>query len=161
MTENNINNQPTNKKPNITSNAQYVKDLSFENPNAPASLANLKQSPSINVNVDIQVNKLDDTIFEVSLIITAKAKSAKEDIFIVELSYAGVFTVNVSDGERNLALMIYCPSLLFPFARSIIASTTRDGGFPPLMLEPIDFAVLYKNHQQSMVNQAPSSEETH
>lgn len=130
-------------------NAQYVKDLSFENPGAPESLVGRGQAPKIDVSVDIKVNGLQDKVFEVNLIIAAKANIEDKTMFFVELSYAGVFTVDVPDAEKEPVLMIYCPGMLFPFARRIIADATRDGGFPPLMLDPIDFAGLFQQHKSS------------
>lgn len=140
----------------VAVNAQYIKDLSFENPGAPESLVSVKEVPKIDVSVDVQITNLQKTAFEVNLVITAKAAFATKDLFLVELSYGGVFTVDVPEAEREPVLMIYCPSILFPFARRIIADTTRDGGFPPLMLDPIDFASLYQQHKSKPVAAAQS-----
>ncbi len=144
-------NQPTNnnEQPHrqILINAQYVKDLSFENPGAPESLVGKGESPKIDVAVDIKVDGLQDKIYEVNLVISAKAQAKDKPLFVVELSYGGVFTVDVPDAEKEPVLMIYCPGMLFPFARRIIADATRDGGFPPLMLDPIDFAALFQQHK--------------
>lgn len=143
------NNQPsnTNETRHVAVNAQYIKDLSFESPGAPASLTNIKKAPKIDVSVDIQINKLQDTAFEVNLMLNAKATSEENEVFLIELAYGGVFTVDVPDAEREPVLMVYCPSILFPYARRIISDTTRDGGFPPLMLDPIDFGGLYQQHK--------------
>ena len=134
--------------PQFVINAQYVKDLSFENPNAPKSLLGQKAQPEIKITVDVAVNKVQEQVFEVSLIISAEAKLESESLFMAEINYAGVFSVNVPEQELEPLLMIYCPGILFPFARRILADAVRDGGFPPLMLDPIDFAVLYQRHKQ-------------
>ena len=126
-------------------NAQYLKDSSFESPKAPASIFNTKERPNIDVNLDVKAQPVGENMFEAALVINATAKNAEEEIiFIAEVTYAGVFTlINVPDEEKEPALLIYCPNLIFPFARRIISDLTRDGGFPPLMLDPIDFAGLY------------------
>jgi preprotein translocase subunit SecB len=128
-------------------NAQYVKDLSFENPGAPQTLVSKGEAPEIDISVDIQVNGLQDKIYEVNLIIAANAKVKDKPLFVAEVSYGGVFSVDVPENEKEAVLMIYCPGMLFPFARRIIADATRDGGFPPLMLDPIDFASLFQQHK--------------
>lgn len=147
----NKNNAPTNNNTEINRqvviNAQYVKDLSFENPGAPENLVGKGDAPKIDVSVDIQVKALAEKTFEVALIISAGAKIQDKTLFMAELSYGGVFTVDVPDAEKEPVLMIYCPGMLFPFARRILSDATRDGGFPPLMLDPIDFAALFQQHK--------------
>lgn len=133
---------------NVVINAQYVKDLSFENPGAPESLVSKGKAPKIDVSVDIKVKGLHGKSYEVDLLISASAKSEDKTVFLVELSYGGVFTVDVPEKEKEPMLMIFCPGMLFPYARRIISDATRDGGFPPLMLDPIDFASLYYQHSQ-------------
>lgn len=129
----------------ILINAQYVKDLSFENPDAPASLMGQKTQPKIDLSVNIQAQKLQEHTYEVSLHITAKALAEDKTLFLTDLEYAGIFTITeLLDAQKELVLLVYCPSILFPFARRIIADVTRDGGFPPLMIDPIDFAALYQ-----------------
>ena len=128
----------------IQVNAQYIKDLSFENPNAPQSLQP-NQAPNIEVNVDVNAAGLAEDRFEVVLSISAKASQENETVFLAELSYAGLFTLQGFSREQLQAvLLIECPRLLFPFARSIIADATRDGGFPPLLVQPVDFAEIYR-----------------
>jgi len=130
----------------ITVNAQYIKDLSFENPKAPASLTagQQKDSPKIDVNIDVKGAKIGENVYESALTITAKALRKDETVFVVEVTYAGVFTITgLPKEDIEPALLVFCPSLLFPFTRRIIADATRDGGFPPLMLDPIDFGQLY------------------
>ena len=130
----------------IALNTQYIKDVSFENPRAPQGILELKDRPNIDIALDIDVTPVKDDIFEVALKInaTAKDKEGKDVLFIVESVYAGIFTLHgLDEKEREPALLIYCPNLLFPFARRVIADLTRDGGFPPLMLDPIDFSILF------------------
>lgn len=148
MTKKNIptnNNEPTNRQ--VIINAQYVKDLSFENPGAPENLVGKGEAPKIDVSVDIQVKSLEEKTFEVTLLISAGAKVKDKNLFLTELAYAGIFTVDVPEAEKEPVLMIYCPGMLFPFARRILSDATRDGGFPPLMLDPIDFAALFQQHK--------------
>ena len=132
-------------------NAQYIKDLSFENPNAPASLVRPDSAPKINLDVGVDVKQIGDNAFEVTLKVHAGAENAKQEpVFLVELAYAGVFTIEASDKEhRDQMLTMYCPTLLFPFARQIIAESVSQGGFPALMLEPIDFSRIYAKHRES------------
>ncbi len=130
-------------QPQVGILAQYVKDLSFENPNAPRSFQ-MEGQPQIEVNVNVNARRAGDDVFEVELKITASAKHDEGTAFAVELLYGGVFGLrNVPDEALEPFLIVEAPRLLFPFARRIIADATRDGGFPPLLLEPIDFAALY------------------
>ena len=129
---------------------QYVRDLSFESPNVPHSLAAQDAAPQIAVNVDVRVNPLADTDFEVVLKVGVDAKVEGKQFFLVELEYAGVFRVaNIPQESLQAVLLIECPRLIFPFARRIIADVTRDGGFPPLMVDPIDFAALFRQQMQA------------
>jgi len=114
---------------------QYVKDFSFENPNAPRSLAPSPQQPTININIAVEAAPLGDTDFEVTLRMEGKAQSDELLMFGFELLYSGVFRVlNVPPESLQPTVMIECPRLLFPFAREIVATATRNGGFPPLLL---------------------------
>lgn len=123
--------------------AQYVKDLSFENPAAPMSLQG--QKPALEVGVDVQARGLGVDQYEVSIRVRADAKAANQTIFVCELTYAGVFLLkNITQENIQPILLIECPRQLFPFARRVVADTTRDGGFPPLLLDPIDFMTLYR-----------------
>lgn len=131
----------------ITVNAQYIKDLSFENPNAPNSLVNTGKAPDVDVNINVEAKKLSDTGYEVCLKINASAKTEESAAFVVELSYACIMTLNgVPDDQVQPVLMIEGPRLLFPFARQIVADATRDGGFPPLLINPIDFVAMYQQN---------------
>lgn len=133
--------------PQLNVLAQYTKDLSFENPNAPASLAPQSQQPAINIQINVGANNLADNEFEVTLSIEGKAENGGTLMFSFELAYAGVFRImNVPQENLHPLVMIECPRLLFPFAREIIATAVRDGGFPPLMLDPVDFVGLYRQN---------------
>jgi preprotein translocase subunit SecB len=133
--------------------AQYVKDFSFENPNAPKSLQTQVQ-PQIGIQINVSANPMSATDFEVELKLEGKAEGGGAVLFSFELAFAGVFRIqNVPQESMQPLVMIECPRLLFPFAREIIASATRNGGFPPLLLDPIDFVALYQ--QRIAQGQAP------
>ena len=124
---------------------QYVKDLSFESPGAPQSLRGRDKAPAISINVNVNANPLSEKEYDVTLTLTAKASFEKDVLFNVELIYGGVFRIEGFPQEHMLPLLfIECPRLLFPFARQIIAEATRNGGFPPLMIDPIDFAQMFQ-----------------
>ncbi len=128
----------------ISVNAQYIKDLSFENPNAPNSFFKGDKPPQINVNVNVGASNVGENAFEVVLHMGVESKRDDIAIFIMELAYAGVFTLSsVPEEDLEQILLIFCPGVLFPFARRIIADATQDGGFPPLLVDPIDFSHLY------------------
>ncbi|MBU0583840.1 MAG: protein-export chaperone SecB [Alphaproteobacteria bacterium] len=132
-------------KPALNVLAQYVKDLSFESPGAPGSLRARDKAPNIAINVNVNANPLSEKEFDVNLTLSAKASFEKDVLFNVELIYGGVFRIEGFPQEHMLPLLfIECPRLLFPFARQIIAEATRNGGFPPLMLDPIDFAQMFQ-----------------
>ena len=139
--------------PQLNVLAQYVKDLSFENPNAPRSLQQQQAQPQINIQINVNAKPLADNDYEVELKIEGRAEVPGLLLFSFDLLYAGVFRiVNVPQENLPAIVMIECPRLLFPFAREIIATTVRNGGFPPLLLDPIDFVQLY---QQRMAQMAP------
>lgn len=142
MTENSNQNLP-----NIQVNAQYIKDLSFEAPSLPFILEELTQAPSINVNVDIQVSKTErENMFIVDLSVKAAAQTVntQKPVFICELTYGALVTLNVPAEHKEPVLLIEIPQLLFPYARAIVANVTREAGLPPLQINPIDFASLYR-----------------
>jgi preprotein translocase subunit SecB len=140
--------------PQLNVLVQYTKDLSFENPNAPASLGQQTQPPSINIQINVSANNIAENDFEVILAVEGKAENAGKVMFSFDLAYAGVFRIqNVPKENMHPLIMIECPRLLFPFAREIIATAVRDGGFPPLMLDPVDFVGLYR---QNLERQAAS-----
>jgi preprotein translocase subunit SecB len=130
-------------------NAQYVKDLSFENPRAPQSLIQQKAQPEVQLGVDVKARNLGPDLFEVVLNLNAKATAENETVFMVELAYAAVVTAKAEDENlMPFLILVETPRLLFPFARNIVAAATRDGGFPPLLVNPIDFADLLRRQQQ-------------
>ncbi len=130
-------------------NIQYTKDLSFEVPGAPDIYVTLREQPRVDLSLDVQARPVPGgpNIYEVELQIRADAKAADRPCFIAELSYCGVFTVNVPQEHLEPVLLVECPRLLFPFARNILADITRDGGFPPVMLAPIDFVALWQSRR--------------
>jgi preprotein translocase subunit SecB len=132
-------------------NAQYIKDLSFEIPGAPQVFADLAGAqPDLAVRVDLNAVPLGGNNFELQLQLAVDAKVGEKTAFIVELTYAGLFAVNVPEEHLQPILLIEGPRLLFPFARSIISEVTVGGGLPPLMLQPIDFAALYRARMEAM-----------
>ena len=124
---------------------RYIKDLSFEAPNTP-SVFNLLQNdlPNIQVDIDVQGTGVAENVYEVILKVRAEAAVKNEKVYICELSYAGLFTLNLKKEQIGPVLMIDCPLILFPFLRRVVADITGDGGFAPLMLAPVDFAALYQ-----------------
>lgn len=138
-------------------NAQYIKDLSFENPRAPQSLIQQSVQPEVEINVDVKARNLGPELFEVVLTINATARAQGETVFLVELAYGSVVTVKNAPPEMLSALvLVETPRIVFPFARAIIATATRDGGFPPLMINPIDFAELLRGQQADMQALGPA-----
>jgi len=138
--------------------AQYTKDLSFENPNAPNSLTQQNVQPQINVSVNVAATPITQTDIEVVLKIDGKAEAVGSVMFNVELTFAGIFRLqNVPEQNVHPLLMIECPRLLFPFAREIIANAVRNGGFPPLLLDPIDFVALYNQRMAQAQQQPPTT----
>lgn len=136
-------------RPQFRALAQYVRDMSFENPGAPASLRPGLPQPQIQLNIDLGARKVDADTDEVTLRLRATAKRGEETVFIAELLYAGLFAfINIPDADRQVLQAVECPRLLFPFARQVLADMTRDGGFVAVMLEPIDFAGLYRARLQ-------------
>jgi len=159
--------QPT---PPLTVNIQYVKDLSFEVPGAPEIYTTLRSQPNVSINLDVQARRIQDgqDVFEVVLQIKAEATEPQaaaangqaangsvegqaaggRPVFIAELAYAGVFTLSgVPENTVEPVLLVECPRLLFPYARNILADVTRDGGFPPVLLQPIDFVSLWQSRR--------------
>ncbi|MCW5681994.1 MAG: protein-export chaperone SecB [Xanthobacteraceae bacterium] len=136
------------KAPGLLILGQYVKDLSFENPNAPQSLmAPPQQQPAIDIQINVNAKALAENDFEVELSVEVKAedKTAKRVLFVLELVYAGVFRLsNVPKENVQPLVLIECPRQLFPFVRQIVAESVSSGGFPPIMLQPVDFGALYQ-----------------
>ncbi|MGI9351603.1 MAG: protein-export chaperone SecB [Rhizobiaceae bacterium] len=134
-----------NMAPQMNVLAQYVKDFSFENPHAPNSLRPREKAPDISININVNPNPLSETDFEVELKLDAQAVDGEEVMFNVELVYAGVFRLQGIPKEAiQAAVLVECPRMLFPFARQIIADASRNGSFPPLMIDPVDFAALFR-----------------
>ena len=148
----------------LSVSAQYIKDLSFENPSAMANVTPTEESPSISIHIEAQAHNLADRSFEVTLRIQVDAKRKEKKVFLLDLEYAGVFTIGKEVPEDYLRpiLMIECPRILFPFARNIVASTTQEGGYPALLLTPVDFADLYQRQvaqeQEAQKEKASSKE---
>ncbi len=134
---------------------QYVKDLSFEVPNAPMVFAQLRAAPRVDINLDVQARRLseDSNQYEVVIAVRCDAKDASEGgagetVFVAELAYGGLFALtNIPDESIEPILLVECPRILFPFARNIIADVTRNGAMPPVMLQPIDFLALWQNRR--------------
>jgi preprotein translocase subunit SecB len=139
------------KLPQLNVLVQYVKDLSFENPNAPRSLQQQQQAPAINIQINVSAKPLADNDIEVELKLEGRAEVQGNFVFSFDLAYAGVFRIqNVPQESMGAIVMIECPRLLFPFAREVIATATRNGGFPPLMIDPVDFVALYRQKMGQM-----------
>ena len=135
---------------------QYIRDLSFENIAAQKNLGNTA-SPEINVQVNLDARKGDNNNYEVILKLTVNADAEDKKVFLLEIDYAGVFQVeNVPDEQLHPFLMIECPRMLFPFLRRIVSDVTRDGGFPPLNLETIDFLQLYRQELERRQAEQPA-----
>jgi preprotein translocase subunit SecB len=139
--------------PRVQVVGQYIKDLSFENPGI---IGGQQARPQIELNVDLQVRQLEQEHFEVELKLRVNAKAEDRALFLLELVYGGIFQLhNIPDEVRQQVLLIEAPHVLFPFARRIVADVVRDGGMPPLMIEPIDFAALYRAKMSQMQGQQP------
>ncbi len=140
---------------NIKVISQYIKDLSFETPSSPENFLTPQEKPDIALSIDIDAKKLSAEIYEITLKITANAEVADKKIFVCEIAYAGLFALqNIENEMIEQILLIYCPNLLFPFIRRMIANLTVDGGFPPLMIDPIDFTDLYSK-RKAVVDSKP------
>ena len=155
MSENNTENNE--QQVSIAINAQFVKDISFEAPHVPQIFTELKSNPEINVNVDVQAGKVQDTVYQVNLKIKAEAKAEDKVAFLCEVEYGCIATVQVAPEHIEPILLIEIPRLLFPFARNIIADLTRESGFPPLMINPIDFVGLYHKRLEELQKEKNAS----
>ncbi len=137
--------------PAINAMVQYTKDFSFENPHAPRSLGPQQNAPNIAIQVNVNARQVAEADFEVNILLEGSATAAAELLFKFELDYAGLFRLlNISPNDAHPIVMIECPRLLFPFARQIIADAVRGGGFPPLYIDPIDFAALYRKRLEEV-----------
>ena len=148
----------TQNTPMLSVLAQYTKDQSFENPNAPDSLRSGLSAPEIQINIEIGRQMLEGDNIEVTLMLKAEAKRGDKIAFIAELEYAGLFAfAGVSAEEIQPLIMIECPRLLFPFSRQIMAEMTQNGGFPPIMLEPPDFAGMFRDEMMRRAAEKPTN----
>jgi preprotein translocase subunit SecB len=145
-------------------NIQYVKDLSFEVPGAPQIFSQIRAQPQVAINLDVQARRVQEgqSVFEVSLMIRAEAHDNSQGqtpaptVFVAELTYAGVFTLNgLPENAIEPVLLVECPRILFPFARNILSDVTRDGGFPPVLLQPIDFVSLWQSRRNQAGGASP------
>ena len=146
-------------QPQLNVLVQYTKDLSFENPNAPRSLQQQQQQqpPKINIQINVNAKPMAEHDFEVELKIEGRAELPNLFLFSFDLLYAGIFRIsNVPQENVHAIVMIECPRLLFPFAREIIANAVRNGGFPPLMIDPVDFVSLYRQRMAETQPAAPA-----
>ncbi|RST69810.1 protein-export chaperone SecB [Candidatus Aquarickettsia rohweri] len=135
-------------------NAQYIKDLSFENPKAPYSLLG-SEKPEVDVSIDIGAHNIQEETYEVVLEIQVKSV-VKEDVqYLIDLKYAGVFTLDkgMNNEEREKVIFIQCPTIIFPYARRVISDISRDGGYLPLYISPVDFMTLYNNNKNKNSNE--------
>lgn len=142
--------------PRLSILTQYVKDLSFENPRGPYGMQPGQPRPEIQIQVDVRAVPLAEGQYEVVLDLNIEAKAGDNPVFLVELAYGGLFAIaNIPQDSLQPLLLIECPRLLFPFARRVVADCTRDGGFPPLMIDPIDFVTLYRRRLQQQAAANP------
>ena len=133
---------------------QYIRDMSFENPGAPASIMLGGPNPNFQVGINVGVKKQSEDLYAVEITLNAKADREKNVLFNVELIYGGVFRMkNIPEAQLAPLLLVECPRLIFPFARQVLATITQQGGFPPLMMEPVDFTQVYLQSLQQMQQQ--------
>ena len=145
------------QQPQLNVVAQYIKDLSFENPNAPQSFAP-QQQPAISIQINVGAKPLAANDAEVELKLEGKAEASGTLLFSFELTYAGIFrTQNIAQENMGPVLLIECPRLLFPFAREIIATASRNAGFPPLLIDPVDFVALFRQKAAQMQANPPQA----
>jgi preprotein translocase subunit SecB len=141
-------------------NAQFIKDLSFENPHLLKMMRSNTEMPEIDIKINVNHTPIDAPagVHEVTLLVQASGKKDNAEVFVLELTYGGVFTIkNVEENFLHPILMIECPRLLFPFVRHLIAEISREGGYPPLLLNPVDFADLYRQRLEQITSEAQGS----
>jgi len=150
MTEEKNSEQQEDNSPVFRMQKMFIKDLSFENPNAPGIFLEQNNNPRVDINLHVKNNKLDDSNWEVSLSITASFKGKEEKvIFLIEIEHAGIFMVrNIPEEHMAAILAVECPTLLFPFTRQIMSQLAVDGGFMPFLMEPVNFMALFQNAQK-------------
>ena len=150
-----------NEQPGLQILTQYVRDLSFENPAAPALKPTDGGNPDVGVDANVNARKLAESDYEVGLKFTIQAKFSDQVAFIAELTYCGVFRlINIPENDIKPVLLIEAPRQLFPFARRILADVTRDGGYPPIMLDPIDFLDLYRRGEHTQAEESVPSQDS-
>jgi preprotein translocase subunit SecB len=143
--------------PKLSVLVQYMKDFSFENPNAPRSFGPQQQAPNISIQVNVNARQIGPADYEVTLLLEGGAGEGANTLFKFELNYAGVFRIeNIPTAQIQPAIMIEGPRLLFPFARQIVAEAVKGGGYPPLYIDPIDFNALFL-HRMAAANPAPAA----
>jgi len=155
MSEENANNQEN--LPVFRMQKMYLKDMSFENPNAPEVFIKQIPNPKVNINLEVRNRKLDDENWEVSLVINVTIKNEEEDktMFIIELEHAGIFLLrNIPQEHMAMVLGVDCPALLFPFTRQIMSQVSVDGGFVPFLMDPVNFMALFENARQKSEEEA-------
>ncbi len=148
--------QAANSNPIFRLQKMYVKDLSFENPNAPQVFFQKDTEPSVEMNLEMKNRKLDEDHWEITLALTAKVTDAKSKatLFIIEVEHAGAFMIkNIPSEHLPAVLGVECPMLLFPFTRQIISQASVDGGFVPFLMEPVNFLALFQKAQQEKAQQ--------
>ena len=135
-------------------NAQYIKDLSFENPKAPDSLLS-NEKPEVDVSIDIGAHNIQDETYEVVLALQIKSTVKKEIQYLIDIKYAGVFTLDkgIGSDEKEKIIFVQCPNIIFPYARRVISDISRDGGYLPLYISPVDFMTLYNNNKNKNSNE--------
>jgi len=159
MTDQNNDQQANNQTeaPIFRLQKMYVKDLSFENPNAPAVFATKQSEPKVEVNLGLKHNSIEgDGLYEVTLSLTAKVTQGEEakTMFIIEIEHCAVFTIkNIPEQHIPTVLAVDCPSMMFPYTRQIISQLTVDGGFVPFLMEPVNFLALYQNQLRQAAGQ--------
>jgi len=141
-------------QPKVEIQAQYLKNIFFDSPIVPGVFKKLTEAPKVDLNLDLQVKEVEAKTFEVTLVLNIKANKDIETVFTTDIEYSGLFKIEniANEDQKKQILLIYCPNLLFPFARSIVATISREAGFMPLMVNPVDFAALYLQQQQREKN---------
>lgn len=151
----------TQPRPEFRMQKMYVKDLSFENPNAPTVFTEQQGEPSVEVNLQLNNTKIDDEHWEVALQITSKVKSKTDEkvLFILEIEHAAIFLLrNIPEEHVAPLLGVDCPTLLFPFTRQVVSQVSIDGGFVPFLMEPVNFMALYQNSQKKKQEESKATE---
>lgn len=149
-----INSNSSENQPKVEIQAQYLKNVFFDSPLVPGVFKKLTEAPKIDLSLDLQVKEVEAKTFEVTLVFNIKANKDIETVFTTDIEYSGLFKIDnvATEDQKKQILLIYCPNFLFPFARSLVAMISREAGFMPLMVNPVDFAALYLQQQQKEKN---------